>query len=160
HRAELPGSHRILNARFEAAFLLLVADLEPEFDQQDSACGYVALDDRAQFEEPAILFLAAEAHYILHTRAVVPATVIDDDFTRGRKLLQVALHIHLGFLAVRGSGEGDDAENTRADALRDGFNSAAFAGAVASLEDEDDAQAFVFHPILELTELNLELAQL
>src|SRR4051812_32909480 len=158
--AELPSPQRILDARFETTFLLFVAHFQPEFDQQDAACGDVALEDRAQFEETAVLFLAAEVHHVLHTGAIVPATVEDNDFACGRKLLQVALHVHLGLFAVGRSRQRHHAENARADTLSNGLDRAAFAGAIPSFEHEDDAESLVFHPSLEFTELNLELVQL
>ena len=59
-----------------------------------------------------------------------------------------------------GAGKRDDAEDPRADAFGDGFDGAALAGAVAAFEDHNDAQALVLDPILELAELDLELAKL
>jgi hypothetical protein len=37
HGAEFPLAHRIGNPGFEPALLLLLADLQPEFDEDDSA---------------------------------------------------------------------------------------------------------------------------
>ena len=75
-------------------------------------------------------------------------------------MLQVALHVHLRLFAVGRGGKRDDAKDTRADALGDGFDGSALAGAVAAFEYENDAQALVLHPILELTELDLKLSEL
>ena len=51
HRAELPLAQRVLDARLETPLLFLLADLQPELDQDDPARRDVALEDRAQFEE-------------------------------------------------------------------------------------------------------------
>ena len=58
-----------------------------------------------------------------------------------------------------GRRQRDDAEDARADALGEGADGAALAGGVAALEDDDDAQALVLDPLLELAQLGLELAQ-
>ena len=75
-------------------------------------------------------------------------------------MLHVALHVHLRLLAVGRRRQGDNPKDPRADPLGDRLDGAAFAGGVAAFEDNDDAQALVLHPILELTELYLELAEL
>ena len=64
-----------------------------------------------------------------------------------------------GLLAVRRSGQRDDAEHAGAHALGDGADRAALAGGVAALEDHDHAQPLVLHPRLELAQLALELAE-
>src|SRR5215510_5268345 len=43
-RAELPLAERILDARLEAATLLLVTDLQPIFDQLNAAIHYILLN--------------------------------------------------------------------------------------------------------------------
>ena len=94
--------------------------------------------------------LGAEAHHVLDAGAVVPAAVEDHDLARGREVLDVALHVHLRLLAVRGRGQRHEAEDARADALGDGLDRAALAGRVAALEDDDDAQALVLDPLLQV----------
>ena len=47
HRAELPLPQRIVDARLEPPLLLLVADLEPELDEDDAAVDDVLLELRA-----------------------------------------------------------------------------------------------------------------
>ena len=59
-----------------------------------------------------------------------------------------------------GAGSADDPEHARADALGDRLDRAALAGAVASLEHDDDAQALVLDPVLQVAQLDLQLAQL
>ena len=75
-------------------------------------------------------------------------------------MLQVALHVDLGLLAVRRRRQRDDAEDARADALGERADRAALAGGVASLEDDDDAQALFLHPPLQVAEPDLELPEL
>ena len=55
HRAQLPLPQRILDARLEAALLLLHPDLEPQLDQDDAAVDGEFLDLRAQFQETLVL---------------------------------------------------------------------------------------------------------
>ena len=74
-------------------------------------------------------------------------------------MLHVALHVHLRFLAIGRRGQRHDAEHARADPLGEGADGAAFAGGVAALEHDDDAQALVLDPLLQVAQLGLELAQ-
>ena len=55
HRAELPLSDRIVYARQEAPFLLLLADLQPDLDQPDAALNDELLHDRAELQEALVL---------------------------------------------------------------------------------------------------------
>ena len=71
-------------------------------------------------------------------------------------MLHVALDVHLRLLPVRGCGQGHNPKNARADALGDGADGAALARAVAALKHDDDPQAFIFDPFLELTQLRLQ----
>src|SRR5215469_5421194 len=105
-----------------------------------------------------MLFLIAETHDILHSGAVVPTAIEDDDFACGRKMLQVTLHVKLTFLAVRWRWKSHDAEYTRADTLCDRFDCATLSGSIAAFKHEDDAQPFLLHPLLEPAELDLKFA--
>ena len=55
HRTELPLPDRIVDARLEAPLLLLVADFEPQLDQDDAAADEIAFELRAQVEEALVL---------------------------------------------------------------------------------------------------------
>ena len=98
----------------------------------------------AQLEESLVLLLGAKAHHVFDAGAVVPAAIEDHDLARGGKMLHVALQVHLSLLAIRWRGQRDDAKYARAHAFGDGLDCAAFAGPVAALEDDDDAQALCF----------------
>src|SRR5262245_17337422 len=161
HRAEFPLAKRIGDARLEPTPLLLVTDLQPEFDEDDAGVGNdVSLERRAQFQEFMMLLLRTEPHHVFDTRAIIPTAVEDDDLTCRRKVRHVALHVHLRLLTVRRCWQRHEPEDARADAFGDGADGAAFPGAVTALEDDYDAEAFVLHPILEFAQLGLELAQL
>src|SRR5262249_40275503 len=94
-RAQLPLPQRILNASQEAALLLRVADLQPVFDQLNTAVDNEQLELRANLEEVAMLLVSAEAHDVLNARPVIPAAVEDHDLARRRKVRDVALQIQL-----------------------------------------------------------------
>src|SRR6185436_19885059 len=79
HRALLPLPHRIIDTRMEPALLLFLPDLEPDLDQPGAALDQKTLEDRAELEEPLVLFLGTEAHDIFDASAVVPAAVEDHD---------------------------------------------------------------------------------
>src|SRR4051812_38538532 len=103
-----------------------------------------------------MLFLAAESHDMFHPRPVIPTAIEYDYFACRGEVLHVSLHVKLALFPVRGGGQRDDAEYTRADTLGDSLDRAAFAGPIAALEHEDAAQAFVFHPFLQFAELHLK----
>ena len=118
------------------------------------------LDVGADFEKALVLLGRAEAHDVFDAGAVVPAAVEDHDLAAGGKVLDVALHVHLALLAVGRRRQRDDAEDARADPLRDGLDRAALAGCVAPLEHDDDPLAGFADPVLKVTELFLQLPEL
>src|SRR5262245_59305653 len=96
---------------------------------------------------------------MLNAGTIVPAAVKDYDFARRRKLLDVSLHEHLAFLPLRRRRQGDNPKCTWADPLRNRSDRTAFASSVASFESDNDAQAFLFDPLLQVTKLHLKFAQ-
>jgi hypothetical protein len=151
---------RIVDASGKPSLLFLVADLEPYLDQQHPTLHHVPLEQRAQREKSAVLLLRTESHHMLDAGAVVPAPIEDDDFARGGEMREIALHVHLRLLAVRGCGQCDDPKDTRAYPLGDGLDRAAFAGGIASFEDDDHAQSLRFDPLLQHTQSALQLLKL
>ena len=160
HRAQLPLPDRIVDARHETALLLLLTDLEPDLEQPDAAIDHELLDDRAELEEALVLLGRAEAHDVLDAGPVVPAAVEDHDLAGRREVLDVALHVHLGLLPVRGRGQGEDAKDARAHARGHRLDQPALAGGVAALEDDDDPLAGRLDPVLQMAEFDLELVEL
>src|SRR5262245_60065847 len=57
HGAEFPLAERIGDARLEAAFLFLIADLQPEFDEDDATVHDVMFDVRTALQKNAMLLL-------------------------------------------------------------------------------------------------------
>ena len=113
-----------------------------------------------ELEEPPMLLGRAEAHDVFDAGAVVPAAVEDHDLAAGRKVLDVALDVHLALLAVRRRGQGDDAKDARAHPLGDRLDGSALAGSVATLENDDDPLVLLLDPGLEMAKLLLQLAEL
>ena len=157
--AELPLPHRVVDARLEPLLLLLVAHLEPVFDQPDAVVDDVLLEFRADLEEQLVLLLGAKAHDVLNAGAVVPAAVEDHDFAGRGEMRQVALHVHLRLFTVRRRRQRDHAEDARADALGDRPDRPALAGGVAALEHDDDPLALCLDPVLQDAEFGLQLAR-
>src|SRR3954453_1667121 len=102
------------------------------------------------------MFVGAEAHHALNTSAIVPAAVKDDDFSCRREVPDVALHIHLRFLAFGRRRQRDNTEYARADPLGDRLDRTTFAGAIASLEDNADLQSLADDPLLQLDQLDMQ----
>ena len=63
------------------------------------------------------------------------------------------------FSRSEGRGKRNNAKHPRADALGNSLDRAAFARRIASLEDDDDSQAFRLDPFLDVAESDLKLAQ-
>jgi hypothetical protein len=83
------------------ALLLLLADLHPVFDDFDPAVHDVLLKLGAEFQELSLLFFGAKTHHVFYSRAVVPTSVKDDNFSGRRKMLTVTLHVYLSLFAIR-----------------------------------------------------------
>ena len=73
---------------------------------------------------------------------------------------QVALDVHLRLFTVGGSGERYDPKDPRTDPSREGFDDAALARSVPTFEEDANLLAFVANPLLQLDELNVQLAEL
>src|SRR3954447_5866641 len=160
HRAELPDLAVVVDTLKEALGLVLLADLEPVFDEDDSG-----IDDRVFnighiVEKGTHLLIGGEAHHTLDAGTVVPAPVQQGNLAAGRQMLYVALQVHLGFLALGWAGKGNDAEHARTGALGQALDDAAFAGRVASLERNTDIGVGVLGPFLQLNQLVLQLSHL
>src|SRR6516162_7856011 len=75
HPAQFPLPTRIVDARLESPFLLVLADLQPDLDQSNPAIHDVFLDLGTQIEEALMLRLAAKTHDIFDAGPIVPAAV-------------------------------------------------------------------------------------
>ena len=106
------------------------------------------------------LVLGAKAHHAFDAGAVVPTAIEDHDLAGRRQMRQVALDVHLRLLPLGRSGQRDDAEDARTDPCGDRLDDAALAGSVAAFEEDADLLALVAHPLLQLDEFNVQLAQL
>ena len=107
-----------------------------------------------------MLLFGTKAHHVFHPCAVVPTSIKNHDLARGGQMRHVTLHVHLSFFAVRRSGESDNAKHPRAHALGNRANRTALSRAITPLEEDDDPKSLGLHPVLELAQLRLELAEL
>src|SRR3954453_17489159 len=104
HRAKLPLTERVFNARKKTTILLLHSNFQPIFDENDSTIYHYLFDRRTAIKKTTMLFFAAEAHHIFHARAVVPTSVKNHDFAGSGKVLHVTLKIHLSLLTIGRGG--------------------------------------------------------
>jgi hypothetical protein len=148
----------IVRARQEAAELLLARDREPELEQPDAGAHQHAFEIRALAHEFEIVVGRAEAHHALDAGAIVPGAVEEHDLAAGGQILDIALEVPLGALALIGLFERHDAGAARVQMLHEALDGAALAGGIAALEDDDDALARLLHPVLDLEKLDLQLA--
>ena len=115
-----------------------------------------ALELGAGPEEFAVLLLRAEPHHPVDARAVVPASVEEDDLAGRWQVCDVPLEIPLRLFPVRRLGQGGHAADAGIEPRDDAGDGAALAGRVAALEDDHHLQAMVDHPFLELGQLDLQ----
>src|SRR5262245_19580270 len=114
----------------------------------------------AQFEKAFVLLVIDESHYVLHTCAIVPTAVEDDDLAGSRKTLDVTLHVHQCLFAVRRGRQRDDTKHARANPLGQRLDCAALACSIAPFEYNDNFKAFGLDPFLKMTKLDLKLVKL
>src|SRR5450755_147831 len=111
-------------------------------------------------EEFLALLRRAETHHALDAGAVVPAAVEQDDLPAGRQVGGIALEIPLRTLALVGGRQRGDPADARIETLGDPFDDTALAGRIAALEDDDDLELLVEHPVLQFDQLALQPEQL
>ena len=87
---------------------------------------------------------------------VVPTAVEQHDLAGGRQVRDVALEVPLALLAFGGGAERDDPAVAGVEPFHDPLDGAAFAGGVATLEDDHDAKALVDDPLLHPDEFGLQ----
>lgn len=90
HRTQLPLPQRIIGSRLKSASLLVLAHLEPVFDQRQSAFDHDLLNEGDHFEEPMVLLFGAEAHDAFNAGTVIPAAIENDDLTSRGEMRDIA----------------------------------------------------------------------
>ena len=105
-----------------------------------------------------MLAFGTKAHNALHTGAVVPRAVKEDDLATGREVFNISLEVPGGGLTRRRLLQSDSASATRVQVLVKALNGATLAGRVATLKDNDVALASLLGPVLPLQQLNLQSA--
>jgi len=150
----------IVNASLKSTLLLFLAHFHPILDEDRSTVYDIFLGNRTQLQKPPVLLGRAETHDIFHTSPVVPASVKDYDLPTCRKMLHVALKVHLAFFAIRRARQSYDSENTRAHTFGNCANGAPLPGRVAPFKNDDHTQPFMLDPILKLTEFGLQPTEL
>ena len=161
HRAQLPLAQRIVDPRHEAPLLLVLADLEPELDQDDPGIDEPLLE-LGQFSRKFLTFLLA-------CRSPSHARRRRDCTSCGRRSR---------FRRPPGNARCSAADRAASSRRSSGALSAttrkvrgltrsvialieaALAGGIAPLEDDDDPCAGCAHPVLQVAELDLKLLQL
>lgn len=159
HRRELPLPQRILPARGEPADLFIVGDGEPVLAQHDAVLDEHPLEDRRLVQEPPVLPGGAEAHHPLHTGAVVPGTVEDDDLPGRRQFLHVPLEVPLPLFPRGRGGQCLDPAVAGVEVLGDALDRRPLPRGVPPLHDDDDPGPGLPHPLLHLHQLRLQVLE-
>ena len=126
-----------MNPCLEAMVLLFLADFQPVLDQDNALPNGPLLEERGVLQECLVFLAGAEAHHMLDASPVVPTAVENDDFTRRRKVGDIALGVQLGFLAFGRLGQGYMLEDARTDPFPDALDGASFARGVTSLKHDN-----------------------
>ena len=160
HRTEFPLPYWVIDSSLETPLLLFLSDFQPILDQDNPSIHDIVFGNRTQLQKSLVLLVRTETHDVFNAGTVVPTAVENDDLPGSRKVLHVALDIHLAFFSVGRSRKCDESENPRADAFCDCPDGAALARGIAPFKDNNDPKPFIFDPILEFTELCLQTTQL
>src|ERR1700739_3668011 len=128
HGAELPPLGRVLHALLEPSFLFLIADREPVFDDQNSRTHEHALKLRTGADEFQVFSFAAEAHYVLNPRAVIPASIEQHHLACRGKVRGVSRELALCLLAFCCRAQRHHAANARIQSLCNSLDGSALAG--------------------------------
>src|ERR1700741_878469 len=101
-------------------------------------------------QEPAVLRLRAEAHDPLHTGAVIPAAIKQNDLPASRQMADVSLEVPAGALALARGGQRRDPGDPRVEISGHPLDGAALAGSIPSLEHRHHARRLSSNPFLQL----------
>ena len=111
-------------------------------------------------QEPAVLLRGAEAHHPLDPGPVVPGPVEQHDLAGRRQVLDVALEVPLGALALGRRRQRHDPGDPGVQVLGDALDRAALARRVPALEHHHDPPAAGPDPLLHRDQLGLQPEQL
>ena len=106
--------------------------------------------------ELQVLRRGAVAHHPLDAGPVVPGPVEEHDLAGRRQVLDVALEVPLGLLALARLLQRHDLGAARVEVLHEALDRAALAGRVPALEEDDHLLAARLHPVLQLEQLDLQ----
>lgn len=156
HWAEFPLSDRIPETAFKPSLLLLLAHFQPILDENDPAINDVLFGDWTKFDKFPMLFGRAEAHHMFNAGTVVPTPVEQRNFSAGREVLHVPLHVYLGFLPVGWGGQGHNTKDPGTYPRGDSANRSSLPGAIAAFKDDDYSKPVVLDPCLKFAQLDLQ----
>jgi hypothetical protein len=117
------------------------------------------LEYRRVVEEALSVIFATKSHDPFNAGAVVPRPIEQDEFSRGRQMLDIPLKIPLGLVALGRRRKSDNAGFARAQMLDDMLDDAVLTGRVSPLDKDNDAIAMCDQLPLEFDQLDLEITQ-
>ena len=124
HWGKLPLADRVDLADREAGALFLLGHGEPQLGQGDAGAHDHVLEHRDFAHELGVLSVGAEAHDALDAGAVVPGAVEEHDLAAGWEVLDVALEVPAGGLALGRLLQGDGARTTGVEVLVEALDGA------------------------------------
>src|SRR5262249_45114366 len=146
--AEFPASHWIFNTAYESTVLLLLADFEPVFNQDNSIGFHQSFECRTHPQELVVLLVGTKPHDVFDKCAVIPAAIEQYYLSRCGQFVDIALRIHLRLLPVRRSRQRHMTKDARTYPFHDPTNHAAFARCVTPFENYYDPGTICFDPLL------------
>ena len=134
---QLPALHRIEEPAAEAAYLLLLSDMQEQLDETDARINQQALElvDLAVSASPFLF--GREAFDALHQHAAIPGAVKGDDLPFARQPAPEALEIVASTLMLVRSGNRVDLEAARIERPAEAADEASLAGGIPSFEDDE-----------------------
>ena len=144
----------------ESAFLLLVANREPVFQQDDARVDEHALEVRARAQELGVFLLGAEAHDALHPGPVVPTPVKQHDFPSGGQVDHIALEVPLRSFCIRRFAKRHHAAATRVERLGNALDRTTLPSSVTTFKQHHQFLARGLDPVLHFHQFHVQFVQL
>ena len=142
--ADPPAGVRIFQQMLDAFVLLLLSDVQKQFDQQVAVVAQLAFKD-ADFLQTALVLLDREAaRLILADGLVHPAGIEEEEFAVFRDVFHVTVQKRLGKLLGCGTGHRDDLKEAWVHRCNHRSDAAALSGSTPTFHQHNDRKGALF----------------
>ena len=141
---ELQAVYAVFQQMLDAFVLLLLSDVQKQFDQQVAVVAQLAFKD-ADFLQTALVLLDREAaRLILADGLVHPAGIEEEEFAVFRDVFHVTVQKRLGKLLGCGTGHRDDLKEAWVHRCNHRSDAAALSGSTPTFHQHNDRKGALF----------------